>query len=338
MRKLYNQALKRGPFIKEITLTNISKVLQLKFGILKQEGRIYGISVFGEDITESRKAIENARLSEERFKHILESAPEGVTVIIHSKLVYANRCFADMVGYTVVELLKKDILEVTDEKYKDLIRKKTSTYVTSDNIPDTFEMELIRSDNSLFSVECTVSGIDYNGEKGVLVFIRDITTKKENEEIQSRLEALYRHAHELNELEKIEDLSDVTLKIMQNLLNCKYVSIQIVKGDYLQILGTKGAAPLGIPMLINGKGVTTKAARERKSILVRDTRLDPDFVKGSTNTLCELAVPIICGGELLGVLNAESFDANAFCQADQMLMEAFADEIGSTVKRIMKND
>jgi len=68
-----------------------------------------------------------------------------------------------------------------------------------------------------------------------------------------------------------------------------------------------------------------KAARERQTLLVNDTRSDPDFIKGSNEALSELVVPILCGDELLGVFNAESLELNAFGETDRVLMETLAD-------------
>lgn len=47
-------------------------------------------------------------------------------------------------------------------------------------------------------------------------------------------------------------------------------------------------------------------------MLVPDTRLDPDFVKGTSDSRSELAVPLYMEDRLFGVINLESRDLAAF--------------------------
>ncbi|MGD0805047.1 MAG: GAF domain-containing protein [Candidatus Bathyarchaeia archaeon] len=272
--------------------------------------------------------------SEERFRYMLDSAPEGVIVNVLGKAVYVNQHFADMMGYSVDELLVKGVLECTRDIYRELIEDFTRRRALGESVPNKYDVELIRKDGSFIPVEFSISRIVFNGENASLTFIRDISNEKKKQALQSRIASLHEHAHELNELRNMDDLANVTLDILQKLLSCKFLGIQLAKGENLHILATRGVEPIRASMPIGEKGVTAKVARERRTLLVKDTRLDPDFVKGKTDSLSEIATPILCGDELLGVLNAESLELNAFGEDEKTLMEALADEAGSAIKRI----
>jgi putative nucleotidyltransferase with HDIG domain len=82
-------------------------------------------------------------------------------------------------------------------------------------------------------------------------------------------------------------------------------------------------------------GVNGRVARTAKTVLVRDTRLDPDYLVRdlATDPLSELSVPIVVEGRVWGVLNLEEAHTNAFDEGDATLLELVATELGSTLHR-----
>jgi two-component sensor histidine kinase len=62
-RGYYERARREGPYTTEYPVFAGTNILQLTFHLLKRDGRTYGISVFGRDITERRKAEEDLRQS-----------------------------------------------------------------------------------------------------------------------------------------------------------------------------------------------------------------------------------------------------------------------------------
>jgi PAS domain S-box-containing protein len=73
-RGFYQRALSEGPFTTDYTVYAGSIILQLTLNLLEREGRVFGISVFGKDITERRQAEEALRESEERFRELVETS------------------------------------------------------------------------------------------------------------------------------------------------------------------------------------------------------------------------------------------------------------------------
>ena len=307
-----------------------------RIGAFSEEDR-HLIEVLAEHVGSALARIKQREViekSEERFRYILDSAPEGVTVNVFGKVVYANQHFADMMGYTIDELLQKGVFEITSENCRGLVEDRTRRRALGENVPSTYDVELIRKDGSFIPVEFSISRIVFNGEMASLTFIRDLSIKKEKQALQSKIASLHKFTHELNELKSADEVGKATLEILEDYLSCNFLSIQLAADGYLQILSTNGAEPIGLPMPIQGKGLTVRAAREKRTILVADTRMDPDFFQGSTESLSELAVPILCDGELIGVLNAESLELNAFGEEEKTLVETMADEVGSVLKRI----
>ncbi|HEX7608228.1 MAG TPA: sensor domain-containing diguanylate cyclase [Candidatus Cryosericum sp.] len=83
-------------------------------------------------------------------------------------------------------------------------------------------------------------------------------------------------------------------------------------------------AHAGLEIGVHGrKGVTAHAFLSSKPVLVLDTRRCAEFVEGLWPTLSELAIPLIAGGQCVGVLDLESPKVAAFTHSDIRLLTPF---------------
>jgi signal transduction histidine kinase len=92
-RGLYQRALSEGPYTLDYNVTAGSSVLQLTFNLLKRDGRVFGISVFGKNITERKRAederqrsLEQLRALAARLQGIREEERKSVAREIHDQL------------------------------------------------------------------------------------------------------------------------------------------------------------------------------------------------------------------------------------------------------------
>ena len=77
------------------------------------------ISAIARDITESKRAEEKLRESEEKYRNIVETANEGIFIIDAEALVtYANKKMTDMLGYTLEEVIGRAIWDFISEEDK----------------------------------------------------------------------------------------------------------------------------------------------------------------------------------------------------------------------------
>lgn len=87
-------------------------------------------------------------------------------------------------------------------------------------------------------------------------------------------------------------------------------------------------------------GIMGAAVRERRSVRVDDVSRDPRYVQPPVDTQirAELAVPIVVGTEVLGVVNVEG--DSAFDELDQRTVESVADHLGIAIQnaRLIERD
>ena len=69
-------------------------------------GKLTAVSVIARDITESKKVEEKLRSSEEKYRDIVETANEGISIINSEAIVtYSNKKLLEMLGYTMEEFV-----------------------------------------------------------------------------------------------------------------------------------------------------------------------------------------------------------------------------------------
>jgi PAS domain S-box-containing protein len=141
------------------------------------------------DITEKKLAEHKVRQSEEKYRQIVEMAPDGILVLdLKGTIISCNKAFYDLTGLTPQETLNKHFTQMSTMGTRDF-----STYLgllerfARGNIPDSIEFSWTRRDGSLRLGEARVSLMMRSGHQptGFQAILRDITeTKRAQEEVQ----------------------------------------------------------------------------------------------------------------------------------------------------------
>jgi GAF domain-containing protein/ActR/RegA family two-component response regulator len=79
-------------------------------------------------------------------------------------------------------------------------------------------------------------------------------------------------------------------------------------------------------------GVTGRVVKTRQSQRLGDISEDPDFIECDLKTKSELAVPIKIGEQVIGVINIEHPDYNAFDEEDQRVLESLAGQAAIAIQ------
>ena len=172
-----------------------------KVPLLDETGTPRYLLGISQDITESKRAEEGLRESERHYRQILETASEGIWMFdIDSKTIFANSRIAEMLGYTVEEMLGRSLFDFMDED--DRVLAQTYVERRRRGIHERHDFKFRRKDGSDFWAIVSATPILDAQEEfvGVLRMITDITPRKQAEEA---LQAS--HQEFVNILERITD-------------------------------------------------------------------------------------------------------------------------------------
>jgi PAS domain S-box-containing protein len=182
-RELYARALRDGPYAMEYAVYAGTRTLELNFNLMVRDGQIFGISVFGRDITQHKAAEEALRKSEQKFRQITEESPVGIYIIQSGKLVYVNPCLAKQAGYSRDEIIGK--LAPQDLIHRDDVARLMTTLGerAAGRIQGAgVEYRGIRKDGSIVYVEAYGTLIEYEGKPAVMGTLLDISDCKQMQE------------------------------------------------------------------------------------------------------------------------------------------------------------
>jgi GAF domain-containing protein/HAMP domain-containing protein len=80
-----------------------------------------------------------------------------------------------------------------------------------------------------------------------------------------------------------------------------------------------------------GKGVTGWVAAHRRPLRLRDVSEDPRYIQTSANTKSELAIPLIYRNEVLGVINVESEQLDAYSENDEEMLGTLGGSLAAVI-------
>ncbi len=149
-----------------------------------------------------------------------------------------------------------------------------------------------------------------------------------------RLELIHRVGKTLIEVPCIEDSIQRVVDTIATTLNYCRTAVLLLDTDIeeLDIISAYGYGEvdgLRIPLT---QGATGYAARQAESVNIADVTTDPRYVKGINRCRSELAVPIIFDNEVLGVIDVESPEFNAFGAEDVKTLEVIASYAAAAIR------
>lgn len=175
--------------VNEVPVFSLDKVEHMKnfnatlTQIITQKGYA-NLLLKKEKIEELRKVNEQLKESELKFRRLFEQAGVGVAEVETStgRFVKVNKKFADILGYSIAEMMHLTFLDFTypediDESAtnrQELIKKQKKAYA--------IEKRYVRKDGNVIWVKMSVTTIlDIEDSKHHISIVQDITENKENE-------------------------------------------------------------------------------------------------------------------------------------------------------------
>lgn len=136
--------------------------------------------VMATDVTEQRRIEYKLRSSEERFRIIVQAAPDPIFIQIDGKFAYVNNNTIELFkAKSEAELLNKNVIDFIHPESKKIAKERMMRINTyREAVKDLSEIRFIALDGSEIWVETSGQPIEYEGKRAGLVFIRDITNRR----------------------------------------------------------------------------------------------------------------------------------------------------------------
>jgi len=181
------------------------------------------------------------------------------------------------------------------------------------------------------------SGEDFNqGDLKLLSVLANLAAVAEENAIlienlkdkASRLNVLFEIGKALNSTLKLEDLLNLIIDKAIEVTNASSGSIMLNEKDQgiLVIRSARGlsAEAMKKVRLKTGEGVTGWVAEKGKGLIVPDVTKDKRYKCVNEMVKSELAVPMILEGEVIGVINVDHYELNAFTCWDMETLSTLA--------------
>jgi PAS domain S-box-containing protein len=229
--------------------------VQTEASIVLHNGYPVAIQGIGRDITERKQAEEALNESEEKFRGLAEHMNAASGIVQGKKFLYANEYMAQMLGYTVDEILSLEFTQLVHPEDRsrmiELARKRQS----GEPVPGNYEFKALTKTGEMKWMDFSVGTMIYRGRPAIIGTGIDITERKRNEE---RLDAYTKGFQLLTDSSTRllstdcagDTLHDIFDKLADHLKARVYVCYLVsTDGSRLQLHCQRGLAPAIVQLI-----------------------------------------------------------------------------------------
>ena len=288
------------------------------------------------DITDQKRVGATLRQSEARFRALIENSSDAIALANDAGVIqYASPATARLLGYTAEEFVGLPGLSLL---HPDDLEGATNTLIRVIQQPGQVVQAAYRirhKDGTWRWISGTLQNLLAEPDVGAIIInYRDITERKWAEEAQQQnaaeIAALYRASAPLVRPESnLTDLAEQMAQAVTQefaLADCGVMLINEA-GDELKRIARAGSyrVETSVPLPLAGRGLTASAARTGQVIYAPDVTTRPEYLSGVAQTRSELVIPLKAGDRVIGVLDLQSPEPDAFDERSQRIVAAFAE-------------
>ncbi len=267
------------------------------------------------------------RASEERYRRLVETLNEGIWMIdAQANTTFVNPRMAEMLGYTVEEMLGRSLFSFMDEQGREIAEQHIAR--RRRGIREQHDFELLHKDGArVYTSMETAPMLDEKGHYvGALAAVQDITERRRmEEELTVEHEALQKRTHELDE--RVKELN--CLFGISNLIATPNISLPEILEGTIDLIPPALQYPDITCVRLVVPPFEFKTERFRRTpwclsydIVVSEKQKDEQDVSTTPAGVLE-----VCYLE-----ERPSEDGGAFIQEERNLLVAIAERLGRTIE------
>lgn len=310
--------------------------------LLDKDGKVIGAIETFRDVTKRRTAEEEIRLSERRFRTLLNFVPYPISVVSRKgEVAYVNPGFTKTFGWTLEELKGNLIPFVPPDK-----RFETMQYMKKlfkDKVLLRHESKRMTKEGRVLDVVIRASffSVDRSKEAGILSIYRDNTSEKRNARINEAVLRISTALPKYPDLEKLLDYINSEVKTLLDTEACVVMlhdqakdEIFVLGGAYDENSSLRRVKEIRFTMdqLIAGRVIQTG-----QPAIVNDTAIDTELHRERDKKLGHqtrnlLLAPLQGRDRIFGVLCAINKKKGDFEAADLDLLKIISGTVALSVE------
>ncbi len=303
--------------------------------------RLESISEQLTGIVARKRAEEALQESEERYRSLVESTEDSVYLVDKmGTYLFMNKNCLSRFDLPIGKVVGRPYGKFhSEEKTNEFCEKLKEVFETGRSVQYEHKSER----DGLYFLRTLSPVEDHDGNStAVTVISKDVTERKRAEELGKRKTALAMLSSAVaqrisSKLELDELLPEIVTAVHEAF---EYYSVALFMVDEdagcLKLQSVAGHSPDTSPKdfrIALGEGMTGYAAVTGETQAAGDVSQDPHYVrKAMEKTASELALHIKRGEKVIGVLDLQSDDYDAFDETDVGAMEALADQIAIAIE------
>ena len=210
------------------------------------------------DITGSKKAEEALKESEQLFRALVEGAPDAIFVQTNERFAYLNQPAISLLGVdSAHQVIGQPVMYYIDPSSQASVREYLCYFDHAHDRTPIREETILRPDGSTVLVEFSAVQVNFKGEQGALIFVRDITERKNME-------------HQLQQAHKMEAIGTLTGGIAHDFNNL----LQAINGYTQMILMDKEKNDPDYPRLKAVESAGRRAAELVQQLLLFSRKVE----------------------------------------------------------------
>jgi len=323
-----------------------------------QNGNIEAVSYIVIDITERKKWEEALRESENKYRNVVERAGDGILILQDEKIKYANPQFAQMLGYSVKELLRLPTMNIIPPSRRAAVKKYYFSRMKGEYVPTNYEIEMLHRDGSTIPMEVNAGLMDYEAKNADLVFVRDIRHRIQvQEELKQKNIELERAIQQENRLRSLaekrsmeaetlrqaglvvsaalkqEETIDRILEQLALVVPYDSAAVHLYRNNRLEIVGSRGFTDqkqmLGMKFALDEDNPGASVFQMRQALILGDLRDNyPEYyAELGHKTRSWLGIPLTIKDNAIGIFSLDSHETQHFTQEHAQLAATFANQV-----------
>lgn len=293
--------------------------------------------------------------SEEKFEKISASAQDAIICMDNDgNISFWNAAAATIFGYTQQEVLGKNLHQlIVPERYLNAHLQAFPLFQNTgqgSSIGKTRELAGMRKDGTEFPVEIALSASLIAGKWNAIAVLRDISERKQaRREIEQALHIQRVLDSILNIALPPLTLNEVLLKALDEVLSINSFALQnkgaiflVIEGEQkLELIAQRNlpdALLQSCALLPFGRCLCGRAAATREIVFLNHLDEHHEITHEGMQTHGHYCIPIMAGGQLLGVLNAYVDAGHTTDRKEAEVLKTVADTLAVVIERKMSEE